>query len=134
MLVLAACLALVLQSGRVVPPNTSRKNSKKNQTRDCDSSPNATPSISAHGAAHGPIAPFVGKVVGAIDVTGLKRIEKDAVLAKLTSKVGAKLSADQVRTDIQAIYGMGFFDDIEIQAEHLPEGKVNSSTPCASAR
>jgi outer membrane protein insertion porin family len=77
-----------------------------------------------HGASHGPIEPFVGKTIGAIDVTGLKRIEKEAVIAKLTSKVGDKLTADSVRTDIQAVYGMGFFDDVEIQAENTADAKV----------
>ena len=86
--------------------------------------PTQLPNISAHGSAHGPIEPFVGKTIGAIEIVGLKRIEKDAVIAKLTSKVGDKLTADQVRTDIQAVFGMGFFDDIEIKADDLPEGKV----------
>ena len=101
----------------------SHGNPKKKQSEPSPA-PTATPTISAHGAAHGPIEPFVGKIVGAIDIVGLKRIEKDAVLAKLTSKVGEKLTADEVRTDIQAVFGMGFFDDIDIQADNLPEGKV----------
>jgi outer membrane protein insertion porin family len=62
---------------------------------------------------------YDGKVVGSIDVDGLKRIEKDAVLAKLTSKVGSPLVATQVSQDVQAVFGMGFFDEIEVQADQI---------------
>src|SRR6185437_3911394 len=68
-----------------------------------------------------PIGPFAGKTISSIDVIGLKRIEKDAVLAKLTSKVGGTISPQTVRSDIQAVYGMGFFDDIEIRALPSPQ-------------
>jgi outer membrane protein insertion porin family len=67
--------------------------------------------------------PYDGKIVGSIDVEGLKRIEKDAVLAKLTSKIGSPLSATQVSSDVQAVFGMGFFDEIEVQAD-LVDNKV----------
>jgi outer membrane protein insertion porin family len=70
------------------------------------------------------IKPYVGKTVGTIDVTGLKRIEKDAVIAKLLTKAGQPLSYDQVRGDIQAIFAMGFFDDIEVRADST-NGTVN---------
>jgi outer membrane protein insertion porin family len=67
--------------------------------------------------------PYDGKIVSSIDVEGLKRIEKDAVLAKLTSKIGSPLSATQVSADVQAVFGMGFFDEIEVQAD-LVDDKV----------
>ncbi len=72
----------------------------------------------------GPITPYLDKTIGAIDVLGLKRIEKEAVIAKLTSKVGEKLTADSVRADIQAAFGMGYFDDIEVQANSVAGDKV----------
>ena len=65
---------------------------------------------------------LVGKNVLAIDVKGLKRIEKDAVLAKITTKVGQPLKAEQIRSDVEAIFKMGFFDDIEIQGDLVPTG------------
>ena len=71
-----------------------------------------------------PGRPFVDKIIGQIDVKGLKRIEKDAVIAKLTSKVGNKLTADDIRSDIQAVFAMGYFDEIEILADRLPDDKV----------
>lgn len=54
--------------------------------------------------------------MGVIEAKGLKRIEKDAVLAKLTTKPGRILTAESVRSDIQALFVMGFFDDIEVRA------------------
>ena len=59
---------------------------------------------------------LAGKTIKNIDVRGLKRIEKDAVLAKLGSKTGKPLTIETVRVDIQAIFGMGYFDDIAIDA------------------
>lgn len=60
---------------------------------------------------------YFGKKVSKIDVKGMKRIEKDALLAKITTKVGGDLSRDLVRSDIQAVFAMGFFDEVELRAE-----------------
>lgn len=60
--------------------------------------------------------------VRAIDVRGLKRIEKDAVLAKVATKVGSAISAETLRADVQALFNMGFFDDIEIQGNRTSTG------------
>lgn len=64
-------------------------------------------------------AVFFDKPVGQVNVRGLKRIEKEAVLAKLGSKPGTVLTREQVRSDIQALFGMGHFDDISVEAELL---------------
>ena len=66
----------------------------------------------------------LGKTVAQIEVEGLKRIEKDAVLAKVGTKTGDLLSAMQVRADIRALFGMGYFDDIAVESEPL-EGPGN---------
>jgi outer membrane protein insertion porin family len=68
------------------------------------------------------IQAFTDKKVVQIDVQGLKRIEKDAVLAKLITKVGETVSPERVRSDIQALYGMGYFDDIEVRADSVEGG------------
>ncbi len=67
---------------------------------------------------------FFGKVVGSVDVEGLKRIEKDAVLAKLSTKPGDVLTAEKVRSDIQSIFKMGFFDDIAVEGTLLSNQQV----------
>ncbi len=68
---------------------------------------------------------FAGRIVTDIEFKGLKRIEKEAVLAKLVTKPGQPLSSDQVRSDIQALFAMGFFDDIEVQAQSPDPAKVS---------
>jgi len=58
-----------------------------------------------------------GKTVAKIEFRGLSRIEKDAVQAKLVTKLQQPLSSESARGDIRAIFGMGFFEDIEILGE-----------------
>ncbi len=66
-----------------------------------------------------------GRTVSNIDVRGLKRIEKDAVLSKITTRGGQPLSTEQVRSDIQALFAMGYFDDIEVRGESAEGNRVN---------
>lgn len=68
---------------------------------------------------------FAGKIINAVEIRGLKRIEKDAVLAKIGAKPGQALTSEQIRTDIQGLFNMGFFDDIEVLGEPVEGGKVN---------
>ncbi|MGK5081830.1 outer membrane protein assembly factor BamA [Bdellovibrionota bacterium FG-1] len=63
------------------------------------------------------VVPFLGRAIGAIEVRGNKRIEKDAIMAKVVTQVGQPLSSESVRTDIQNLFGMGYFDDIEVSGE-----------------
>ncbi len=65
---------------------------------------------------------FSGKTVASVEVRGQKRLEKEAVLNKLGTRVGSTLSRETVRSDVQALYAMGYFDDISVQAEAGPEG------------
>lgn len=67
---------------------------------------------------------YFGKPVGQIQVNGLKRLEKEAVLAKLSAKVGDILTREGLRSDIQALFNIGYFDDISVKGE-LVGGKVN---------
>lgn len=55
-----------------------------------------------------------------IQTEGLQRIERDAVLEKLSSKPGRALDPEIIRSDIEALYGMGYFDEIDF--EKTPEG------------
>ncbi len=67
-------------------------------------------------------APYFGKNVTSVDVQGLKRIEKEAVLAKLSSRVGEAVTRETARADIQALFNLGYFDDIEIHGEASGSG------------
>jgi outer membrane protein insertion porin family len=65
---------------------------------------------------------FAGLPVHTIEVRGLKRIEKDAVLGKLTTKAGVAIDRDVIRADVQALFNMGYFDDLQVDAERDPAG------------
>jgi outer membrane protein insertion porin family len=60
---------------------------------------------------------FAGRTVNAIDIRGIKRIEKDAVLGKVGTRTGQPLTGEQIRLDILALFNMGYFDDIEVLGE-----------------
>lgn len=57
------------------------------------------------------------EVISSVEVEGNSRIEREAILSKLSSKVGGALDSEAIRKDIQAIYGMGYFDDVSIFSE-----------------
>ena len=54
-----------------------------------------------------------------IQIIGQKKIEKDAILAKLISQVGGEYSEKNISLDIQALYKMGYFVQIEVSQETL---------------
>ncbi|MBI3755485.1 MAG: outer membrane protein assembly factor BamA [Deltaproteobacteria bacterium] len=51
-------------------------------------------------------------IINKIIITGNKRVDEDAVKAKLKSKAGELVSSDDLRDDIKAVYDMGFFEDV----------------------
>jgi outer membrane protein insertion porin family len=103
------------------------KEKKPRSTKTVISSASAQPKKEAEGTAKAATAgdQFFGKTVAQIRVEGLKRIEKDAVLAKITTKPGSVITQDQIRSDIQALFNMGYFDDISIEAESGESGQVD---------
>jgi len=63
-------------------------------------------------------------IIKAIKVSGNRRVDDVAVLNKLTSKVGAPFSVDDVKTDITTLYGTGYFEDISVDLTDTAAGKV----------
>lgn len=70
------------------------------------------------GFAYGQGQPVITK----IEIQGLKRIEEGAVKSKISEKAGEPLSEDKISADIKAIYKMGYFDDVKVEAEPLEGG------------
>ena len=68
-------------------------------------------------AAATPAPAASGLVIKNIEVTGNKKIEKDAILAKITSKVGNTYSQQDIRADVEALFKLGFFNDIEVDRQ-----------------
>lgn len=60
---------------------------------------------------------FEGKTISKIEVTGLKRIEVDAILGKIGSAQGKPARKTQIAEDIRAIHKMGFFQEVEVQSK-----------------
>ncbi len=52
-----------------------------------------------------------------IQVYGNKKIEKDAILAKLKSKVGEPAKRSTIAEDIKSTHSLGYFDDITVDYE-----------------
>ncbi len=60
--------------------------------------------------------------VAEIEIQGLKKIEKDAVLAKLVSKVGSSFDPQNVKQDIQNLFAMTYFIQVEVLKENTAKG------------
>ncbi len=75
-------------------------------------------------AAPAPVPADYGKTISKVEVEGLKRIEKDAVLAKISSQSGRTFTAEGVKADIRALFAMGFFEDIAVYSEPGEQGDV----------
>ena len=54
---------------------------------------------------------------GGIEVRGNKRIEHSAVIEKMALRPGMALSTEAVRRDIQSIFSLGFFKDVQFSLE-----------------
>ena len=60
--------------------------------------------------------------VAEIEIQGNKHIETEAIAAKIMTRVGDSIHTEELRKDLQAIYKMGYFKDIQIQTEFVPDG------------
>jgi len=59
----------------------------------------------------------VGETVSKIEIRGNQKIDREAILEKIGTKVGSTLDDDQVRKDILSIHRLGYFDDIKVDIE-----------------
>lgn len=55
--------------------------------------------------------------IAKIEVAGNRKIETDAILARVKSKVGGEYLAETIREDIQSIFKTGYFYDITVSQE-----------------
>jgi outer membrane protein insertion porin family len=58
-----------------------------------------------------------------IQIAGNQRIEADAIRRVLNTTAGDIYSLKSLTEDLKAIYRMGYFDDVRIEAEDAPQGK-----------
>ncbi len=78
-------------------------------------------------AVQSPRSAFAQDQAGTIEdleFKGLKRVEAGAIRVVLSSRLKKTFEAAKVAEDIKAIYGMGYFDDVQVFKESLPSGGV----------
>jgi len=62
--------------------------------------------------------------IDSVSIEGNKRIETDAILAVIESRKGVKYDQGILNKDLRSIYQMGFFEDVQIETEESPGGKL----------
>jgi outer membrane protein insertion porin family len=65
---------------------------------------------------------FRREKVADIVVEGNQRIETDAIRRVIKTKAGDVLVAKNAAEDLKAVYGMGYFEDVQIQSERQADG------------
>jgi outer membrane protein insertion porin family len=65
---------------------------------------------------------FKSEIIQKIEIKGLRKIGQDAILQKLSSTVGKPLDAALVSKDIQTLFQMNYFVQIDVQKENLSNG------------
>jgi outer membrane protein insertion porin family len=67
---------------------------------------------------------FGRQIVAEVRIAGNQRIEQDAIRRVIKTKAGDIVSPKALSDDLKAIYGMGYFEDIRVEASEAPTGKV----------
>lgn len=65
-----------------------------------------------------------GDVVADVQVRGNRRIEANAIKARVSSKPGQPFNPQTVAADVREIYGLGFFRNVRVLTEGAPGGRV----------
>jgi outer membrane protein insertion porin family len=63
------------------------------------------------------------QIISSIGPEGNKRIDTGAIARKIQTKSGDIYSPTAIRTDLKAIFAMGYFDDVKVKIEEGAEGK-----------
>jgi outer membrane protein insertion porin family len=65
-----------------------------------------------------------GRPIERIQFRGNRKVEDDAIRVQLLSKPGALYDVSKMREDIRAMWKMGFFADVNVEAEANPSGAL----------
>jgi len=63
-----------------------------------------------------------GEIVQSIKVQGNKRVDDSTILYYIKTKVGEPISRITIRKDIEEIYNLRQFKDIQVETENVPDG------------
>ena len=78
--------------------------------------------IGVQGEAENELAPYLNKTLTKISVTGNEVVPSEDILKAVYSKPGLPLTEEDISKDMQAIYGLGWFYEIQPSFETVPEG------------
>jgi outer membrane protein insertion porin family len=67
---------------------------------------------------------FKRERVARVTVVGNERIDLDAINQNIKTKPGDVFLAKSLSEDLKAVYAMGYFEDIRIESEDGPDGKI----------
>ena len=67
---------------------------------------------------------FKREKISKVLVDGNKRIETDAIKRVIKTETGVIYQPKNLADDLKAVYAMGYFDDVRIEAENTAEGKA----------
>lgn len=62
-------------------------------------------------------------LIGSIDIKGNRRIDSGAILQKIANRPGDRYNPRLLRNDLKKIFKMGYFDDVQIEADDTNQGK-----------
>jgi outer membrane protein insertion porin family len=62
------------------------------------------------------------KIIKVIEVRGNKSISTNTILSKIKTRVGQPYQENIISDDVKRLYLLGFFSDISVETEELPEG------------
>jgi outer membrane protein insertion porin family len=67
---------------------------------------------------------FKRQKILAVEIRGNQRIEADAIKRVIKTQPGDIYNLKNLSADLKAVYAMGYFDDIQIETETRPDGKI----------
>jgi outer membrane protein insertion porin family len=69
-----------------------------------------------------PIFAQEGEIIGSVKIVGNKRIDESTILYYIKSKPGTVLSNLQIRKDIEQVFSLGQFKDIQVETQNRIDG------------
>ncbi|HTO13299.1 MAG TPA: outer membrane protein assembly factor BamA [Candidatus Binatia bacterium] len=67
-------------------------------------------------------APYAPVLIKELTVEGHRRVQEAVILGRVRSTVGAPFNPSQASEDIRSIFGLGFFDDVQLKVEDFEGG------------
>jgi outer membrane protein insertion porin family len=65
-----------------------------------------------------------GEVIAEVRIRGNRRIESDAIRARIGMRPGEPVSSAQIASDVQEIFRLGFFANVEVYSDQGPDGLI----------